>query len=83
MFLDIEKIDNKILLQCFSDSYHEQNLSWILEKFEKNETFVAKRCFYLTKESVDSYDEHDLQYISFSLSDFFIINGNKKRNIKN
>lgn len=82
MFLDIEKIDNKILLQCFSDSYHEQNLSWILEKFEKNETFVAKRCFYLTKENVDSYDEHDLQYISFSLSDFFIINGKNYFRIK-
>ena len=43
MFLDIEKIDNKILLQCFSDSYHEQNLSWILEKFEKKVFVTSSR----------------------------------------
>ena len=73
--MDIEETDNKILLHCFSDGYHEQNLSWIIDKFDKNETLVVKHCFYLTKENIDSYDEHDLQYISFSLSDYFSING--------
>lgn len=82
MFLDIEKVDKKILLHCISDGYHEENLSWILDKFEKKEILIAKRCFYLTKANIDSYDEQNLQCISFLISDYISLNGKEYFKIK-
>lgn len=74
MFTDIEKKDNKVLLECFPDDFHEPDLQWILDKLDEEDIFISSNCFTLKKENLDSYDEENYSYVNFLLSDYMTIN---------
>lgn len=74
MFIEIEKKDNKVLLECFPDDFHEPDLHWLLDKLDDEDIFILSKCFTLTKENLDSYDEQNFSYVYFLLSDYTTIN---------
>jgi len=39
MFIEIEKKDNKVLLECFPDDFHEPDLHWIIDKLDAEDIF--------------------------------------------
>lgn len=74
MFIEIEKKDNKVLLECFPDYFHEPDLHWILDKLDEEDIFISSNCFTFKKENLDSYDEQNFSYVYFLLSDYMTIN---------
>ena len=63
MFIEIEKKDNKVLLECFPDDFHEPDLHWILDKLDEEDIFISSNCFTFKKDIGIGF----VQYISISI----------------
>ena len=76
MFYDFEIEDKKVLFKCFADEYNEPDLHWVFDKLQNEESCIIKNCFNIKKEYIDSYDEQNLSFIYFLISDYTHINDN-------